>query len=147
MTTTPPPSDRHLTVAWTNASRTARRRLTDPRHGELADDPPKRLPADVAAAWREVRRSAIPGMLWQSDGVLVEITARLIAEMRRDFAGFSAARMNVLRACLSGLGASPRGRQGLKIAPWAIKPTATQQPASSAAASYFTPTRGLHDDE
>jgi hypothetical protein len=92
-----------------------RRREGEPVCSHELGPPPAHLSADAVAAWEEIAGNAPEGVLWASDRLLVEITANLLAEYRRDPAAFPAGKHSVLRSHMATMGFSPSSRAGLSV--------------------------------
>ncbi|AMV00055.1 hypothetical protein [Xanthomonas citri] len=75
--------------------------------------PPDHLPEDAAAAWKELEKFALPGVLTGADRFVMEVTASLVAEFRANRAEFKAAKYSHLIGCLARLGLTPADRQKL----------------------------------
>lgn len=77
--------------------------------------PPATLTAAEKKCWRQIVKIAPGGVLTGADVVKVEITARLMAEMREDFSSMSVGKLGRLSQELDRLGLSPSGRAGLVV--------------------------------
>lgn len=86
---------------------------TAPKSGKPLGKAPAHLPEDVAEAWRELERCALPGVLTASDRFVMEVAASLLAEFRANRAEFKAAKYSHLIGCLARLGLTPADRQKL----------------------------------
>lgn len=75
--------------------------------------PPDYMAADAKAGWFELETYAAAGVLTGGDRLVLEVTATLLAEFRRDPSEFSAARLGHLIGCLARLGLTPADRQKL----------------------------------
>ena len=81
---------------------------SEPRpRGDLTVRP--RLPRDVATCWDALVRLAPAGVLKDSDSIIVELTARLWAKVRKGEG--LAADATQLRSCLHELGMTPSTRR------------------------------------
>ena len=87
-------------------------RENEPICTEPLPDPPRRLPKDVKAAWREMRDR---GGLWltSADQYLVEIAATYMARHRNNECG--SAETSLVIKVLNMLGFSPSERRKLNI--------------------------------
>lgn len=77
--------------------------------------PPDFLAGDECGCWREIVAAAPAGVLTGADVFAVELTARLLAELRRDGSEMPASRLGHLRQQLSRLGLDPSGRASLTV--------------------------------
>lgn len=114
------PAHRKPTALLTKKYRRAAGRDLDSEpqsRGDLTARP--RLPRDVAACWDALVRLAPAGVLKDSDAVIVELTARLWAKVRRGEG--LAADATQLRTCLHTLGMTPAAR-GIVMADRANEP-------------------------
>jgi hypothetical protein len=100
---------------------------TEPELKAGVGEPPEYLDADAKALWHEIVSLACHGVLGDSDRLIVELAATLMAEFRRggrDETGkplFSDARLSRLQAALGQLGMTPADRSKVKI-PQKAKP-------------------------
>lgn len=74
-------------------------------------DAPEHLDDNEKAAWRDISMRAIPGVLTNADGLVLEMGASLLAHFREDRRGFPSARLGHLVGILARLGLSPADRQ------------------------------------
>ena len=72
-------------------------------------DAPDCLNAKQKKTWIELSGIALPGVLGDSDRIIVEITARLLTELRST-EGLSVGKMSHLINCLARLGLTPSDR-------------------------------------
>jgi hypothetical protein len=103
------PDPNHLKVV-----RGSRRQHPDgggPQHRDPLGDPPTGWTPEQRALWHEVANAAPPGVLNRSDRLLVELTARLVGEVRGG--NLTAAIATQLRTSLSELGMTPTARERL----------------------------------
>ncbi|MCC4621780.1 hypothetical protein LL965_17500 [Xanthomonas cassavae CFBP 4642] len=84
-----------------------------PKSKVALGQPPDHLPADAAAAWKELEKCAPPGVLTCSDRFVMEIAGSLLAEFRSKGPEFKAAKYSHLIGCLARLGLTPADRQKL----------------------------------
>src|SRR5215218_7542410 len=92
-----------------------RRRKAEPRPNGPLGPPPRRLGDDQIEAWREIVECCPPGVLTKADRLVLELTARLLAEMWA--AGKLDARLAArLEACLGKLGMTPADRSKVTAA-------------------------------
>lgn len=87
-----------------------------PAH-ELRKSAPANLTPPQRAAWRRIVRICPPGVLKDSDEIVVELGACLLAEFQADPAGMGTSRIGRLMTLLGKLGLSPSDRAGLAIKP------------------------------
>ena len=92
-----------------------RARAAEPVVSEPLGDPPRHLSRLERAAWREIVRITPFGILAVSDRVAVEITAVLLAEMRSNPCGFSAAKLSRLESFLARFGMTPSDRSRIHV--------------------------------
>ena len=81
----------------------------------MPDKPPERLTKDQKAAWRQIVEITPPGILANSDQLIVEIAACLLAEFRTNPNEMVTARITRLTCELGKLGLSPSDRAGLEV--------------------------------
>jgi hypothetical protein len=84
----------------------------------ITAEPPDCLSDLAKGCWRELVTLAVPGILRQSDAIMLEVCARLLAEMRSpDPLGgmMGHARLRLLMGGLSSLGMDPAARARLGI--------------------------------
>ena len=74
---------------------------------------PEYMAEDAQTAWFELESYALKGVLTGSDRFMMEITATLLAEFRRDPSEFQVGKYGQLNSCLARLGMSPSDRQKL----------------------------------
>jgi hypothetical protein len=95
----------------------------EPQSTPLAG-PPKALPAQYLPVWREIVEAAPPGVLRQADVLLVELTVRLLAQVRAS-AEIQPGIVTQLRLCLAAMGLDPTSRCRLTVSdPVAANPFA-----------------------
>ncbi len=87
-----------------------RQRSTEPEAATFKKTAPVHLSSEQKKAWRELVKLIAPGVLQQSDRLILEQTAVLVAEWRNDTAGFKTSRYAVLQSCFSRLGMTPADR-------------------------------------
>ena len=97
---------------WVNPGR---RPKAEPKHEGPLGAPPPDLDEVALRAWTEIVERAAPGVLTRSDWHAVELTARLLADLRRsrEVRPAVAAR---LEACLGRLGMTPADRSRVSAA-------------------------------
>lgn len=78
-------------------------------------DPPEDMLPSARGVWGEITKIAIPGVLTESERVLVEVVVNLLIEYRIDPAGFPANKLGHLLNALGRLGMSPADRQRLGV--------------------------------
>lgn len=93
-----------------------RRRPSEPKAARPLGAAPKRLTEQQREAWAEIVDTAIPGVLTGADRVLVELAARLLADIwaADEVPTMKAAR---LEACLGRMGMTPADRSRVSVAP------------------------------
>lgn len=109
------PKPTHLKLVTGNAGKRQINALEPEIIGPLGD-PPNGWKPGAAALWHEVVGCAPAGVLTKSDRHLVEITVRLLAQIRSD-PEVKAATVTQFRACLSEMGMTPSARSRLFSAP------------------------------
>lgn len=118
-----PPKPTHLKLIEGNPGK-RRINTAEPRSAPLRG-PPRHLTPAQRTAWREIVKAAPPHVLQQADRFLIELTARLLVQVRgspEPMVGSVAQ----LRQCLGELGLSPSARSRLSVAPpSAVNPFAT----------------------
>lgn len=77
--------------------------------------PPDYMAADAKAVWFELETYTASGVLTGGDRLVLEVTATLVAEFRRDPTEFSAAKIGHLIGCLARLGLTPADRQRIGV--------------------------------
>lgn len=78
-------------------------------------NPPGSFAGEELRAWVELEECAAAGVLTGADRAVLEMTCRLIAEMRTDFKAMPAARITALISCLARLGLTPADRQKVGV--------------------------------
>lgn len=121
------PTALHLVQGTFNSTR-HKDRGSEPLVGEPVGDAPADWQAPGKLIWHEIV-SAIPaGVAGKSDRLIVELTCRLVIEMR---AGeFTPALASQLRCCLAALGMTPADRSR-------VTTSAVQRMQSDPAEKYF----------
>lgn len=109
------PKSVHLKIIQGNAGK---RPLNEhePEIIEPLGGPPANWQEDAKELWCEVVEYAPDGVLTMADRFLVEITARLLAQIRAA-PDANAAVVTQLRQCLGEMGMTPSARTRLSIAP------------------------------
>lgn len=90
-----------------------RYRKDAPKAGKPLGKVPDHLTPDVAEVWKELERSALPGVLTIADRFVMEVAATLLSEFRILRTSFQAAKYSHLIGCLARLGLTPADRQKL----------------------------------
>jgi hypothetical protein len=90
----------------------------EPLSASLAG-PPASWPGEHKAIWAELLEAAPAHVLKQADRFLLELTVRLLAQIRAD-AEVSAGIATQLRQCLAEMGLSPSARSRLSASPPAV---------------------------
>ena len=120
----------------THPERFRDRGLVSDRLEALPERAPAHLPPDAAQCWTELRAAAAPGVLALSDGITLEIAARLLAELRSG-KEVPAARLTVLLQALRELGYSPVARTRVAV-PWKPADPAPAADAPPSPQRYFS---------
>ena len=93
-----------------------RKRKNEPKPAAtFPDKPPERLTKEQKAAWQQIVEITPPGVLANSDQLIVEIAACLLAEYRANRNEMVTARITRLTCELGKLGLSPSDRAGLEV--------------------------------
>ena len=92
-----------------------RRRNGEPKPKAGIGPAPKHLDEHEREVWDELIDMALPGVLGDVDRVLVELTARLVAKMRREPDSFTGTDKGHLISCLSRMGMTPSDRTKLAV--------------------------------
>lgn len=86
--------------------------------GEIGDPPPGfGKTTRKGKAWREIVENCPPKVLANSDRILVELAATLMAEFRKKPEAFTAAMYSQLRGALGSLGMDPASRSKINVGP------------------------------
>lgn len=88
---------------------------TPPKSDKKLGAAPAHLTPKVKAAWNELEKYALNGVLTGADRLVMEITATLLAEFRANAAEMPAARIGHLVGCVARLGMTPADRQKLGV--------------------------------
>jgi phage terminase small subunit len=116
----PVPTAIHRLRGTFNPTRHGRRGAGEPLPAsDLSVEPPSYLSQLERECWRDLCQLAVPGVLTVADRPLVEIAARLWAEMRSPDprAGtIGHARLGRLMACLASMGMTPADRSRVAAA-------------------------------
>ena len=81
----------------------------------LRDSPPDHLTEAQRAAWNRIVSIAPPGVLWNSDEIMIELASCLLAEFTEDPVAMQTSRIARLERQLAKFGLSPADRAGLEI--------------------------------
>lgn len=92
-----------------------RRRDGEPIVTEALCPPGGHLQPDEVAAYQEIAKYAPTGVLTRADSIHVELTARLLAQSRRDWASFPAGKIGLIHNSLGKMGMNPSDRAKLSI--------------------------------
>jgi hypothetical protein len=84
--------------------------------GPFNESPPDYFDAFQVECWENIILNVLPGVLKNSDELIVEISAVLLAEFRTNSADMETARIARLTAELGKLGFSPSDRAKLTVA-------------------------------
>ena len=93
-----------------------RRRDGEPEVNTPLGPPPGHLSPDEHKAWNELAGLAPDNVLTSADRVSVEAAARLLVEMRADFAAMQTTRINMFSKLLGQFGMNPVDRSRLSVA-------------------------------
>ena len=93
-----------------------RARAGEPRALAALGPVPGHLSEAERVCWAELVGIAPAGVLWAPDRVILEVLARLVAEMRETGREFSPAKLAHLRAALGLLGLTPADRSRVAAA-------------------------------
>lgn len=77
--------------------------------------PPAYFKGKELQAWKELEAYAAAGVLTAGERPVLEVTCRLMAEMRTNFAEMPSARISALISCLARLGLTPADRQKVGV--------------------------------
>ena len=95
-----------------------KRARVDPKPaGNLRKTPPANLTADQKKAWAHIVRIAPAGVLMNSDEILLEMCACLLAEFQANPAEMPTARLLRLETQLGKIGLSPADRARIAVEP------------------------------
>ena len=92
-----------------------------PKEGEITKispgpgQPPDNLTDLEQAAWFEILNQTYPGVIGISDRLALELMARLVVEMRTNYAEMPAAKVSRLETLLARFGMTPADRQRIAI--------------------------------
>ena len=93
-----------------------RRRGNEPKPAAgFPETPPAHLTDEQKATWQQIVEITPPGVLANSDQLIVEIAACLLAEYRENPSEMVAGRITRLTCELGKLGLSPSDRAGLEV--------------------------------
>lgn len=106
-----------LSGAFKKNPKRGRKRANEPTPADGIGSPPTHLCDASKAAWKELVKICVPGVLTRSDRFIVEITANLLTEYRRSPDDFLTSRMTQLRGALSQLGLNPVDRSKVGVFP------------------------------
>lgn len=98
-----------------------RDRLNEPRDDRPLGEAPADWPADLRAIWAELADSIPPGVAFASDRLIVELTARLLKELRDPMRPLSPAMASQVRTALASLGLTPADRSRIAAPAYAAK--------------------------
>lgn len=84
-----------------------------PKSAMALGNAPEYMSDDAKAIWFELSTYALPGVLTGADRYIMEVTATLIAEFRRNPDEFAVGKHSVLAGHLARMGLSPADRQKL----------------------------------
>jgi phage terminase small subunit len=97
-----------LELKGTFTKNPSRKREIGPKSDRGLGQVPRHLTEAEADCWREVVANSAACVLTSADRVLVELVARLLAKMRRDW--LTGAEIGTLKSCLTELGWTPASR-------------------------------------
>ena len=92
-------------------------RANEPKPETAIGLPPDRLDVQDKAAWDEIVSQCCPGVLTGSDRLVVELAARLLAELWETGRDFHNAKLRVLRSMLMSFGMTPADRSKVSVPP------------------------------
>lgn len=78
-------------------------------------EPPEYFKGEELRAWMELEAYAAAGVLTAGERPVLELTCRLMAEMRTDYKTMPSSRITALISCLARLGLTPADRQKVGI--------------------------------
>ncbi len=110
----PKPKPTHLKVITGNPGKRPLNRF-EPEIIEPLGSPPAGWQAGAKALWHEMVGCAPDGVLTKADRHQIEITVRLLAQIRAE-PEVTAALVSQFRACLSEMGMTPSARTRLSVA-------------------------------
>lgn len=90
-------------------------RTTEPKPTGVLGPAPKHFDAAHKLIWKEVIKSVPPGVLTNSDRIVVELTCRLTYKMR--FGELTSSNAAQLVSCLSRLAMTPADRSRVNVTP------------------------------
>ena len=102
-------------------------RTSEPKPTGALGPAPKHFDAELKAIWKELVRQIPPGVLMNSDRLILELTCRLTFQMRFgvEFTSSNAAQ---LVSCLSRLAMTPSDRSRVNLAPGKGDPALAPSP-------------------
>lgn len=95
----------------------ARSRKREPNTGRGIGPAPAHLDDDERAVWDEIVGNCAAGVFQSSDRPMMEVLCTMMAEFRRDRAGFGGRRLQALLALMSRCGMTPSDRSRVMVAP------------------------------
>lgn len=87
-----------------------RARPDEPKPAGKIGQPPKYFDDDHRKVWKEIERSAAPGVLTISDRLAMEILCVLVVEFRSDPQGMACAKIARMEAIIGKFGFTPADR-------------------------------------
>ena len=94
-----------------------RKRVDPEPSGGLRQSPPDHLTSDQQEAWRRIVSTAPKGVMYQSDEIMLDLAACLLAEYMRNPDGMATSRIARLETQLGKFGLSPSDRARLGVSP------------------------------
>ncbi|MES9885461.1 MAG: hypothetical protein ABW140_01520 [Candidatus Sedimenticola sp. 6PFRAG1] len=91
-----------------------RKRLKEPKPKGKLGTPPRHFDKEQKAAWRELVKIMPDGVAFDSDRWAVEVTVRLMVELR-NAGSVSAAKISRLETLLARLGLTPADRSKVQV--------------------------------
>lgn len=88
---------------------------TVPKNTSKLGAPPRHLKPKARAAWLELEKMALPGVLTAAERIIIEIGANLLSEYREEPADFRPGKYTHLIGILARLGMTPTDRQKLGV--------------------------------
>lgn len=92
-----------------------RRREGEPDTGRGIGPAPEGMAEDAVAVWDEIVGATAPGVFQSSDRVMLEMLSNLLAEYRRDVAGFGGRKYQTLMGLLARAGMTPADRSRVTV--------------------------------
>ena len=113
------------------ANRTTEARPTGP-----VGNPPKHLSPDLKTIWYEIRSQIPPGVLGNTDRLIVEVLCRLTCKMRKET--ITTGETSQMINCLARLGMTPADRSRAQVIPGLAKPRMEPSPFAALSGTQST---------